>query len=92
MNPNHYILRGPGGITLTLDVKEVYPDDPGAGCPSLVSCKGSTGSYECAIQEGVLGCGRQDVELTPTQIRWLEDQYEHVNAIWERGIALKAKK
>lgn len=43
------VLNGPGGITLTLDAKEIYPDDPGQGAPMLLQLKRETMTLHCAV-------------------------------------------
>jgi len=60
----HQVVCGPRGVKLTLDAKEIYPDDPGMGTPCLVSFKGETQTLNCALDGnlGEIGCdeGQQD--------------------------------
>ncbi len=71
-----------GKLTLTADRQQVFPNDPGAGCPLLVEYDGGkyTASYNCAVNEGYLHSSRLgDKQLTQRQIDWLcsvEDKAE----------------
>lgn len=83
-------LRGPGGLLLDLDPAEVFPDDPGAGCPALVRLpfgrKGSA-SYTLASDLGVVNDGAEEIELTPAQQEWLNSPTVEaaVDAVWDEG-------
>jgi hypothetical protein len=70
-------LRGPAGISITLDASEIFPNDPGAGTPAMVECRGHTATYWCALDTGELGCG--DYLLSDAQCRWLHDQAYRVD-------------
>jgi hypothetical protein len=61
------ILVGPYNVKLELDPSQVIPDDPGAGTPALVHFRGDSGSYWCAVGEGMCG----DVRLPNSAVRWL---------------------
>jgi hypothetical protein len=58
-----------GKLKVILDSSEYFPNDPGAGCPALVVHGNSTASYNCAVNEGELGCG--EYQLSESQMRWL---------------------
>lgn len=75
-----------GLMELVLDVHEVHPDDPGAGCPALVKIGDQTASYECAINEGELVDHKGHVyKLSLAQLKWLENQQDHVDELWRQG-------
>jgi len=75
----HLVLRGPSGITLTLDSAEIYPDDPGAGTPAMVEWRDASGTYQCAIDTGEISNWAGDVKLTAIQVAWLESKLDMVN-------------
>lgn len=63
-------------LVLTLDRREVFRGDPGAGTPEIVSAVSEnveyTASLDCAIEQGEL-FGEHDLfPLTPEEIKWLE--------------------
>ena len=69
----HRTLTGPGGMVLVLDSSEIFPDDPGNGTPALVTLDEASGSYACAVEQGVLMDGRgYEKALTEDQIAWLD--------------------
>ena len=46
-------VEGPSGYHLTVDLDEVYPDDPGAGAPFLIEDdEGASGTFWAAYYEG----------------------------------------
>jgi len=69
------VIRGPGGVTLTLDASEIIPHDPGAGTPALVEYRGHVGTYWCALGTGEV----DEYTLTDTQYRWIETMEDTVN-------------
>jgi hypothetical protein len=83
------VLRGPGGITLTLDVREANVEDPGAGTPALVSLELNgrtfTASFECAMGERTVAGDRGEAPLAITQVDWLEEQQRHVDELWRQA-------
>lgn len=81
------VLKGPGGITLTLDVRQVFPDDPGNGTPAMVETKHGTASYDCAMGEGEVTGGRNGYAhpISNTQMKWLEKQQKYVDEVWRQG-------
>lgn len=80
------IIHGPGLIQLVLDVHEVHPDDPGAGCPALVQLGDQTASYECATNEGELTDHEGHVyKLSKMQLNWLDSQQKYVDEVWRQG-------
>jgi hypothetical protein len=83
-------LNGPGGLTLVLDSKEIFPDDPGQGTPAMVHLehRNADATFYCAVNEGVLagsgfGDDAGDIELTSSQQRWLEARWDDVWAFME---------
>lgn len=80
------ILRGPGGIVLTLNPSQIFPDDPGNGTPAMVTVGDSAGSYHCVTDQREIMDGRgRTTRLTPAQCEWLEAQGDAVDAFLERG-------
>lgn len=71
------LLVGPGGLRLVLDTTQVFPDDPGAGTPAMVylSKPHASATFWCAVDTGEC----DDVRLSDTQCRWLQEQYDEVN-------------
>ena len=77
-------LTGPGGLKIVLDSAQIFPADPGLGCPALVELGKHSASFNCALNEGELDCG--EVILTPTQIGWLNNKVDFVdNWLIEQG-------
>jgi hypothetical protein len=79
------VLRGPGGLTLTLDVTQVFPDDPGNGTPAIVELDGCTATYDCAMGTGELVGRRGALMLSDGDMRWLSQQQRHVDEVWRQG-------
>lgn len=83
------VIHGPGLIELVLDVHEVYPDDPGRGCPALVKTYGNrpaTASYECATNEGeLMEENGGTYKLSKMQLNWLDKQQCYVDEVWRQG-------
>ena len=68
-------LRGPNGITLTLDATQIFPNDPGQGTPAMVYTRGGSATYWCASDTGtVMDDNWIDDELSVAQIKWLHEQ------------------
>jgi hypothetical protein len=65
------LLRGPGGITISLDSEQIIPDDPGAGTPAVVQYRGHSGTYWCAASTGELICGSGIHQLSQEHVDWL---------------------
>lgn len=63
-----------GNIIVELDRNQVIPDNPGDGCPAIVSYTDSrgriqdSGSYNCVMNEGEFMDGRR---LSPSELNWL---------------------
>jgi hypothetical protein len=81
-------LKGPHGWTVTLDPREVFPDDPGAGQPVYVQAPFGRGSssYNAATNEGeVLTAKGGSIEIPSAVMRWLEsDEVENaINELFE---------
>jgi hypothetical protein len=77
---NTKTLRGPGGISIVLDAAEVFPDDPGNGCPALVVLPFNRGSgtYWCVSDNGEIMGRDGDIRLTKAQMTWLWAQATEV--------------
>lgn len=76
-------LEGPG-IYVELDSDEIYPEDPGMGTPAMVHQRGNrdnAATYWCAVNTGELSLGREVVQLTETQMQWL-DMHDDIIADW----------
>lgn len=90
--PKEAGLRGPGGITISLRACEVFPLDPGEGTPAMVNVPFKGGAtYWCACDMGIVTTDREDHELSPTQVDWLNSDFvsEAVNgfvAVWTKRI------
>lgn len=70
--------RGPGGIKLMLDSKEIDHDDPGNGTPALVhSPDGKLVSTFWCVQE--TGWIEDTFELSAKQREWIEEMAEEVH-------------
>ena len=53
MSNRTWKIEGPRGYYLTVDLDEVYPDDPGAGAPFLIETDaGASGTFWAARNEG----------------------------------------
>jgi hypothetical protein len=72
-----------GNLLLVLDRSQVFPNDPGEGCPALVSYQTKRddycSSYNCAINEECISGACGDKHLSKSQIDWLaslEDEVE----------------
>ena len=65
-------------LQIILDTNEIYPDDPGNGCPVLVATQDFkyTASWNCATNEGELDCG--SYPLSDRQMNWLESKSQEV--------------
>ena len=68
-----------GNLRVELDRDEVYPDDPGAGCPAYVVWESGkqhfSASYNCAVNEEELSNDRHGdcyKTLTDKQCEWLD--------------------
>jgi len=70
------------GWRVELDSLQIFPNDPGAGCPALVvSPDGLTGTYWCVVDTGEIDCGTE--EVPPTVQRWLSRIEDEVNEFVE---------
>ena len=86
---NEQFLRGPGGIVIILDSREVVPSDPGAGTPAMVEASTRTAggtytyvaTYWCALDTGELDGG--SYTLSDAQCRWLDAMEDTVNTFVE---------
>lgn len=77
--PKSLLLKGPRGLTVSLKACEVFPEDPGNGCPAIVALPfgRASATYDCATDVGYLAGGRgngfTDVDLSDVQKEWLEE-------------------
>ena len=71
------MLKGPNGITIELDSRQVFADDPGAGTPALVHVGKYSATYWCALDTGELDGG--EYMLTDRQSAWLDEQIDAVS-------------
>lgn len=76
--PPSMLLKGPRGLTVSLKACEVFPDDPGDGCPAIVALPfgRASSTYGCATDVGYLAADRhpyEDVDLSDVQKEWLEE-------------------
>ena len=73
-------LTGPNGFRIDLDRSQVFPDDPGAGTPAIVTDR--TGEYSstfwCALDTGELLGDWGDLELPQRVLHWLDDSHAAV--------------
>lgn len=68
------------GYRLVLDSSEIYPDDPGNGCPAMVyGPEDSSGTYYAATEYGELSCGPELHELPGWASHWLDSLEEDVH-------------
>lgn len=71
-NLNNLKVFKQGKLMLTLDKNRVYPDDPGADTPAMVSYADKYfASYNCAVNEEVLLGDEGDYQLSDRQVTWL---------------------
>ena len=68
-----------GNLKVELDRNEVYPDDPGAGAPAIVSVANGkfSATYWCAINEGELEL--DGYQLSDKQLVWLYSLENEIN-------------
>ena len=68
-----------GAYHLVLDASQIIPDDPGAGTPAMVyGPRGTSATYWCAVNEGVVSSSREDIEIPARVLRWLASKEEMV--------------
>jgi MOSC domain-containing protein YiiM len=72
-------FRGPNGLTLTLDSSEIFPRDPGAGTPAMLTKGRASGTFYCVLDTGEMSTGDVVVQLSATQQRWLESKENMVD-------------
>jgi hypothetical protein len=81
-------LRGPHGVVLELDSKEIDVDDPGNGTPALVLFKGGVSTLNCAEGEGYVDGGRNgDIKLPQECLDWLssDEIQKEVEDMYDAG-------
>jgi len=82
--PTKFSIRGPGGLRLTVDRDEVFPDDPGNGTPCMLNLFEYSGTLAMACSEGELNSTRGDKKLSQAQCRWVNEVEDDANAYaWE---------
>lgn len=81
-------IKGPGGIMIVLDAKEIFPSDPGNGTPAMVYLPFGRGhaTYWCAQGEGYVEDDKYGTtELTDAQKEWINsDSIENAVSNWIR--------
>lgn len=77
------ILNGPFGVRLILDSNEINFDNPGDGCPALVSYKGGTASFNCATGEGEVDNRGKIITLPQESIDWLNEQEPMIDQMYD---------
>lgn len=70
-------IKGPDGLILRLNAREVFPDDPGQGTPVIVEFKDGVSTFNCAQSEGEV----EGYDLTSKQVDWLNDM-EYAVDVW----------
>lgn len=73
-------LQGPEGMTIELDSDEIVPDNPGAGTPAMVYCRGYGASF-FAVEQGcdlMDHSGDRERGLSPRQAAWIEEVADEV--------------
>lgn len=69
-----------GNLSVILDRKQVFPDDPGQGTPAIVECGMYHATYWCAIGEGELFSDREGTKkLTQRQRDWLDSLSQEID-------------
>lgn len=72
INLDYQVIKGPNGLSLILDSKEIYPDDPGNGTPQLLRLRidgtDAYGTLNCAWHENEVDGYR----LNDAQINWID--------------------
>jgi len=71
------------GIRVDFDASEIYPDDPGAGTPVLVTMHDGSGTYHCVREMGEIVGDETTYVLNSRQVQWLWDIGEKVES-WLR--------
>jgi len=94
MNPNETKIirsRGLGGLFIQLDASQIYPNDPGRGCPALVYRGGCSATFCCASNEGELSNDESgDTErLGVDDLAWLDSVEADVQNFISRHSAAK---
>jgi len=77
------IYRGPKGVTVILDPKEIVPNDPGQGTPAMVNYRGMSATYTCAVNAGEVEYQGRTVELPQDVIEWLDELQEFVDKFYD---------
>lgn len=69
------------GLKIVLDADEVFPADPGNGCPALVEhSSGATGTFWCVRDTGeMMSDNWETLDLTGKQMDWLDKQSDKVD-------------
>jgi hypothetical protein len=64
-------ISGPRGVTVALDPKRYFPDDPGADTPAMVYYAGGGSTYWCAADQGEVDRGDCEIRLPDEVCEWL---------------------
>lgn len=78
------IIRKFGRITLELDPREYFPDDPGQGTPAMVYVYKNddilaSGTFDCVLANGIVEGSKDTFWLTRKEQEWLDTQIEFVD-------------
>ena len=78
-----------GNLRVELDRDQVFPDDPGEGCPEYVVWESGrqcfSASYNCAVNEGELSNNSDsfgvecEKQLTDKQLQWLDSIADEID-------------
>lgn len=79
--PTKLSVRGPTGLTVSMDRTQVSANDPGLGTPILVHRFGHNSSLACVLDEGELyNADGEPVRLTQEAMEWLYRIEDDANA------------
>ena len=95
ISPKARLLTDGNGLSLLIDPGQIFPKDPGMGTPALVilergaqhltgrgtvgkTTTNETGTYNCVTDNAEIG----GYDLTVEQCKWLANQQQYVDAIF----------
>ena len=86
------IIRGPYGVRLELDAREIYSSDPGMGTPRLVLWNHESMTLDCALDNlADIAPESADAERVQAVADWLSDMSDAADAwltYWTRDALL----
>lgn len=82
MNRNKRSIPLGKGYSISLDRREIFPDDPGAGTPAMVYGPfGKSATFFCALDTGEVSDGNgEDFDIPQSVYRKMEKAIEAVDA------------